>query len=65
VEALQLLKSVYSSGDLPAASEALKWEPRPWKHSDLIQYVFQVQVQFTPEVVGSGSGSAKIGSEPN
>jgi len=36
VEALQLLKSVYSSGDLSAASEALKWEPRPWKPSDLM-----------------------------
>ena len=30
------LKSVYLSGDLSAAGEALKWEPRPWKPSDLM-----------------------------
>ena len=28
VESLQVLKSVYSSGDLSAAGEALKWESR-------------------------------------
>ncbi|KIM53868.1 hypothetical protein SCLCIDRAFT_138018, partial [Scleroderma citrinum Foug A] len=36
VEALQVLKSVYSSGDLSVAGEALKWEPRSWKPSDLM-----------------------------
>ncbi|KIJ06510.1 hypothetical protein PAXINDRAFT_91882, partial [Paxillus involutus ATCC 200175] len=30
VEALQLLKDSYSSGDLTAAAEALHWEPKSW-----------------------------------
>ncbi|KIK78715.1 hypothetical protein PAXRUDRAFT_163239, partial [Paxillus rubicundulus Ve08.2h10] len=30
VEALQLLKDSYSSGDLTAAAAALHWEPESW-----------------------------------